>query len=146
LRDDPELAVGMVNKGHGMALRGADKPASAEEVDLMIGIAAAAEVKSQMEVKQAGVGTGSHGVALLSLGLSPCVIGREAGGTANGLVLPFQLLIEEGRSIFGDRFKELEGDQTLLEGSKTAFNFSFGLRTWGNQVGNAQGGERALEL
>lgn len=44
LGDDPELALRMVNDGDGMAGGGADGPASAEEINLMIGVDASSEV------------------------------------------------------------------------------------------------------
>ena len=35
---------------------------------------------------------------------------------------------------------------SFLEGAKAAFDFAFGLRAGGDQMGDAQGGEGALEL
>lgn len=56
----PEPAVRRVDEGDDLALSGTDGPTAAEEVDLVIGISAAAEVKGQMEVEQAGVGSRSR--------------------------------------------------------------------------------------
>ncbi len=82
-----------------------------------------------MEVEQAGIWARAHGVALVGLGLGPGVVGREAGGATNGLVLPFQFLIEEGlsRGIGGDPLEKKESDQTLLEGAKATFDLPLGL-------------------
>ena len=69
LRHDPELALGMVNEGHGMASGGADRPAPTQEVHLMVGIDAASEVQGQMEIHQAGVGSRTHDIAFFFLSL-----------------------------------------------------------------------------
>lgn len=148
LGNDPELAVWMMNEGDGVALSRGDGPTASQEVDLVVGIAAAAEVEGQMEVEQTGVWARAHGIALLGLGLGPGVVGREASGATNGLILPFQFLIEEclSRGIGGDPLEKKERDQTLLEGAKAAFDFPLGLGTGSDQMGDAQGGEGALEL
>ena len=39
-----------------------------------------------------------------------------------------------------------EGDEAFLEGAETAFDFAFGLRGWGHEVGDAEGAQGALEL
>ena len=45
LGHDPELAMGMVNEGDGMPSGGTNRPAATEEVDLVVGIDASAEVE-----------------------------------------------------------------------------------------------------
>ena len=45
LRHDPELAEGMVNDGYGVASSGTDRPASTEEINLMVGVDAASDVQ-----------------------------------------------------------------------------------------------------
>jgi len=39
-----------------------------------------------------------------------------------------------------------EGDQASLEGAETAFDFAFGLRSRGDQMGDFEGSQGALEL
>ena len=148
LGDDPELAVGMMDEGDGPALGGADGPAAAEEVDLVVGVAAAGEVQGQMKVEQARIRTGPQGVAPLGLGLGPGVIGRAAGGAAEGPVLSLQFLVQEclGGRVGGDALVGQQGDQTFLEGAEATFDLALGLRARGDQMGDAQGGEGALEL
>ena len=68
MRHDPELAFGMMNNGHGVLGGGADGPASAQEVDLVVGVDPPAQMKGQMEIQEAGVGAGAQHVALLGLG------------------------------------------------------------------------------
>ena len=64
------------------------------------------------------------------------------------LVVPEDLGLEQGVGVFGvgDFFVGQEADEAFLEGAEAAFDFAFGGGVWGNAVGDAQGGERALEL
>ena len=48
--------------------------------------------------------------------------------------------------VIADVFISQEGYQALLQGSKAAFDFAFGLRAGSDQMGHAQGGEGALKL
>ena len=48
--------------------------------------------------------------------------------------------------VSGDFLIGQKGDDALLEGAKAAFDFAFGLRAGGDQMGDAQGGKGALEL
>jgi hypothetical protein len=74
LRHDPELTLGMVNEGHGMAGGGTDGPTATEEINLVVSVDAAAEVERQMEVQQAGVGTRTQDGALFFLSLGAGVV------------------------------------------------------------------------
>ena len=138
----------MVNDGDGLAFSGPDGPAATEEVDLVIGVAAAVEVDRQMEVEEAGVGSGTQDIAFVDRGLGPGVVGRETCGSADGEILTLQFMIEEALSwaVLDDFLEGEERDQALLEGAETAFDFSFCLRTGSDQVGDAESGEGALEL
>ena len=49
-------------------------------------------------------------------------------------------------SIAGDFFIGQDGHQAFLQGAKAAFDLALGLRAGGDQMGDAQGGEGALEL
>lgn len=64
------------------------------------------------------------------------------------LVVPVQLVLEEliGGLEVGDAFVGQEGDEPFLKGVEAAFDFAFGLGVGGDAVGDAQGGEGALEL
>ena len=78
----------------------------------------------------------------------PSGIGAVTGGAADGVILVGQLAVQHDLSggVIGDLFVSQERYQALLQSSKTAFDFAFGLRTGGHQVGHSQGGEGALEL
>ena len=82
MRHDPELACGMMNNGHGVLGGGADGPASAQEIDRVVGVDPAAQMNGQMEIQEAGVGTGPPRVALLGLGQGAGLVRGQAGGAA----------------------------------------------------------------
>ena len=71
---DPELVFGMVNEGDGMPSGGTDRPATTEEVDLVVGVDTSAEVDGEMEIQEAGVGTRTQNGALFGLGLGAGVV------------------------------------------------------------------------
>src|SRR5436190_9885126 len=91
LGDDPELALRMMNDGHGMASGGGDWPASTQEIDLVIGVDATCEVQSQMEIQQAGIRTRAHDTALFFLSLGASVVWGQAGGATDRPILTGQL-------------------------------------------------------
>ena len=148
LIDDPELAVGMVNEGDSLAVGGSDRPASTEEVDLLIGIDPATAMQGQMEIEQAGVRTGLQDGALFELGFGASVIRGETSGAAKGAVLAGQFGGEQFLSVrvISDFFEGQKRNETFLEGAKAAFNFALGLRAGGDQMGDPQRGEGALEF
>jgi len=102
-----------------------------------------------MEVEQRGDWHGPQGGAFFLAGAVPRVIGRAAGGAADVfLVVPSDLGLEQGIGghIVGDFFVSQEGHQAVLERAEAAFDFAFGLGVGRDPVGDAQGGEGALEL
>ena len=91
LRYDPELALRMMNDGHSMASGGADWPASAQEINLVIGVDAACEVQGQMEIQQTGIRTRAHDGAFFFLSLGASVVRGQASGATDGSILTGQL-------------------------------------------------------
>ena len=138
----------MVDEGDGSALGWRNGPAPAEEVDLEVGIDAAAQVERQVQVQQGGGRARPDGRALLQQGFGPSGIGTQAGGAADGGILVGDLAIQDDLSggVIADVFISQERHQARLQGAKAAFDFAFGLRARGDQMGHAQGGEGALEL
>ena len=51
-----------------------------------------------------------------------------------------------GGRVGGDALVGQQSDQTFLEGAEAAFDLALGLRARGDPMGDAQGGEGALEL
>jgi len=101
---DPELAFGMVNEGDGMPSGGTDRPATTEEVDLVVGVDTSAEVDGEMEIQEAGVGTRTQNGALFGLGLSA---GVAWGYFLSGVEYPDVTVIgpemlKQGSSFVGD--------------------------------------------
>ena len=137
-----------MNDRHGLPGGGTDGPTATEEVDLVIGVDAAAQVQCQMEVQQAVVGTVGPDGAPLGLGLGAGLVGGQAGGAADGAVLPGQFAGEQflGGGVSGDFLAGQQRDQAFLEGAEAAFDFTLGLGAGGGEAGDAQRGEGALEL
>ena len=142
----PELAERMVDEGDGCSLGWSNGPTPAQEVDLEVGIDPAAQVERQMQVQQGGGRTRPAGRALLRPGFGPSGIGTPAGGAADGGILVGDLAIQDDLSggVIADVFISQERHQTLLQGAKATFDFAFGLRARGDEMGHAQGGEGAL--
>ncbi len=148
MRHDPELTLGMMNNGHGVPGGRADGPASTQEVDLVVRVDPPTQIKRQMEIQEAGVGTGAQHVALLGLSLGAGLVRGQAGGAADGSILAGQFAGEEFLSpgIVGDFLVGQEGQEPLLEGAEAAFDFAFGLRAGRDQMGDPQRREGPLEL
>ena len=72
---DPELALRMVNDGYGVPGGRANGPASAQKVDLVVSVDATTQIERQMEIQEAGVGTGAQDDTLLGLGHGAGLIG-----------------------------------------------------------------------
>ena len=120
----------------------------AKKVDLVVGVDAAFQMESQMQVQQGCRRTGTRGCALLGEGIFPGCIGAEAGGAADGGILALNLPVEHDLcgGIAADFFIGQDGHQAFLQGSKAAFDLAFGLRAGSDQMGYPQSGEGALEL
>src|SRR4051812_21594826 len=93
--DDPELALGMMNDGHGVLCGGANGPASTQKIDLVVSVDSTAQVDRQVKIQEATVWTGAQHDALLGLRLGASLIRGQAGGAANGPILAGQLAREQ---------------------------------------------------
>ena len=148
LGDCPELSERVMDERDGGSFGWGDVPTAAEKVALVISVDASFQMEGQMQVQQGCRRTGSRGRALFLQGLLPSRVGAQAGGAADGGVLPFNLPVEHdlGSGVAADFFVGQEGHQPLLQGTKAAFDLAFGLRAGSDQMVHAQGGEGALEL
>jgi len=137
-----------MDEGDGGSLGGSDVPASAKKVDLVVGVDPSFQMESQMEVQQGCRWTGTRHGALFRQGFLPGRIRAEAGGAANGGVLALNLSVEHDLcgGIVIDFFVGQNGHQAFLQGSKTALDFAFGLRTGSDQMRDSQSGKGALKL
>ena len=121
--------MGMVDDGHGLARGRSDFPTLTEEVDLVVGLAAATKMQGEMQVEEAGFRGRTQGVAGFVLGLVPGLIGGEASGPANSAVLALNLAVEDdlGRVVMDDSLEGQQGEQALLEGAEATFDFPLGV-------------------
>ena len=101
-----------------------------------------------MQVQQGRWRARTYRRAFLLERLVPSRIRTAARSAADGDVLLGDLAIQDGLSggVITDPFVSQERYQALLQGSKAAFDFAFGLGAGGHQMGHAQSGEGALEL
>ena len=158
VRDDPELAFGVEDDGDGFEERGSDGPAAAEELDGVVGRAAALEVDGPVQIAERGGRRGLEFGAIFIEGERPGLVGDEAGGAAGFVgVVPGDLLGEQGvgGGEGGAAGGAQERDEAVLKRAETAFDFALGLRVRGDAVGDAEAeplgpepaeGQRALEL
>ncbi len=149
MRDDPELAFGVEDDGDGFEERGSDGPATAEELDGVVGRAAALEVDGEVQIAERGRRCGLELGAVLIEGDLPGLVGDEAGGAAGFVgIVPGDLLGEQGvgGSEIGDAGGAQERDEAVLKRAEATFDFAFCLRVRGDAVGDAQAEQRALEL
>jgi len=137
-----------VNDRYGFSGSGTDGPTATQKVDLLIGVDATLEMQRQVQIQQAGVGTGLAYRALLGLRQRAGLIRGEASGATDGAVKPGEFAVEYllGARVVGDFFIGQQGKETVLEGAEAAFDFAFGLRTGSHEVRDAQRGESSLEL
>lgn len=119
-----------------------------EEVNLAVRVDAAFEVECQVQVQQRGWRAGPDGCAPVHQGFVPSRVGAETRGAADRGILALNLPVKHGLrgGIAADFLIGQKCDQAFLQGSKTAFDLALGLGAGGDQMGDAQGGEGALEL
>jgi hypothetical protein len=147
--DDPEALVGVMDEGDALGAAGGHGPVLAEEIQGVVGVETALEVEGQMEIEQWDWGWGAQAGAFFLEGFIPSLVGGQAGGAADMVVVvPVDLGLEQlvGLGVVLDALVGQEGDQTSLEGAEAALDLAFGLGVGGDAVGHAQGGEGALEL
>src|SRR5258708_38524884 len=137
-----------MDEGDCGSFGGSDVPALAKKVDLVVGVDPSFQVESQMEVQKGCGRTGTRDGTLFCQGFLPGRIGAEAGGAANGGILALDLSVEHDLcgGIAADFFISQDCHQGVLQGAKVAFDFAFGLRTGGDEMGDTQGGEGTVEL
>src|SRR5580692_707260 len=119
----------MMDQGDGRAFGWGNGPTAAQKVDLVIGVDPAAQMERQMEIQQGGSWARTDGRAFFLKSLVPGRVGAVARGAADGGILVGDLAIQDELSggVIADLFVSQQRDQPLLEGSKAAFDFAFGL-------------------
>jgi len=145
---DPELGLGMVDEGDGMAGGGTDRPTATEEINLVVGVDAPPQMQGQMEIQQAGVGARTEYGALFFLSFGAGVVRGQVGGATDGAILACQFAGQQFLcgGVGGNFLVGQEGDDSLLESAKATFDFAFGLRAGRDQMRDAQGGEGTLKF
>jgi len=128
--NDPEALVGVVDDGDVLLADRSHRIGLAVEFDGEVGVETALKVNGQVQVQEWRHGGGAQAGAFFSQSALPGVIGGEAGGAADiVLVVPLDLSLKEvvGGSKGGDFLVGQKGDEAVLEGAEAAFDFTFGL-------------------
>lgn len=138
----------MMDEGDRDAFGWGNGPTAAQEVDLRVGIDAAAQMERQMQVQEGGGRARPDRCAPFHQSQVPGGIGAVTGGAAESVILAGHLAVQHELSgrVIADLFISQERDQAFLQRAKTAFDLTFGLRARGDQMGHPQGGEGALEF
>ena len=136
MRQNPEVFLRMVDQGDGAFCGGGDGPGSAQEIDGVVGVDAAAELERQMQVEQRLGWRGLQASTLLGEGMDPGLFGAQTCGAAWGVVVAVDFQAEQfvGRAIVMDVFIGQQRHQPMLEGVETALDFAFGLGTGRDEV------------
>jgi hypothetical protein len=123
-----------MNEGDGGFFGGGNGPASAEKVDLVVGVDPPSQVESQMEVQERYRRTGTGSRAFFGQGLCPSRIRAEEGSAADRGILSFTFLVEDDlrRGVIAYLFISQDCHQTLLQSAKAAFDLALGLWTGGD--------------
>jgi hypothetical protein len=125
-----------------------DLVGAAFEVDGVGGADFSGGSKGEVEIEQGSGRTGAQGGVELDLGGFEEAVGDFAGGGVFCGVLAGDFHLEDfvGERVGVDFGVGEEGDEAFLESAEAAFDFAFGLRGWGDEVGDAEGAQGALEL
>jgi len=138
----------MVYDGHGPAFGRCDLVGAPFKIDGVVIVDSSRGSQREVKIEKGRGRAGPQGAAIFQKSLPPNSDRHEIGGSAFGLVLAGEFHLKDFVSMepiahFGMGHKS---NQAALESAEATFDFSFGLRTWGNEMSDAQGSQGALEL
>lgn len=148
LVDDPKFAVWMVDDGDGVAGGLGDFIISPLKVDGVIVINPAFGAEREVEIEKAGSGRGAETGLVFLQRFFPHFEWDRASAALHGSVLTLDFHLQDLVSMLPglDFGVGQKGDQAFLESAEAAFDFSFGLRSWGDEVSHGEAEQGALEL
>lgn len=138
----------MVYDGNGLAFGRGDLVAAPFKIDGMVVVDSSRGSQREVKIEKSREGAAPEGVGFFQEGLLPNGDGHEIGAAVFGLVLAvdFHLKNLVGMLPIAHVGVGHERDEATLESAETAFDFSFGLGSRGDEMGDAQSPERALKL
>ena len=145
---DPKTAVGMVYDGDDLAFRRCDLVAAPFKIDGVVIVDSSRSSQREVEIEESRERTGSEGAGIFEESFLPNSDRNEIGAAVFGLVLAGEFHLKDfvGMLPIAHVGVGHESDKPALESAKAAFDFSFGLRSWGDEVSDAQSPQCALEL
>ena len=144
----PKTAVWMVYDGDSLAFGRGDLVAATFKIDGVVVVDSSRGSQREVKVEKSRLGAGPEGADVFPVSLLPNRDRNEIGAAVFGLVLAGEFHLKDfvGMLPIAHVGVGHESDKQALESAKAAFDFSFGLRSWGDEVGDAQSPQGALEL
>ena len=144
----PKTAFWMVYDCDGLAFGRGDFVAAAFKIDGVVVIDSSRGPQREVEVEQCREGTGSEGAGFFQERLLPNGYRNKAGAAISGLILADDFHLENLVGMIPIAYVSVghECNEAALKSAETSFDFPLGLRSWGDEMGNAQSAECALKL
>ena len=144
----PKTAAGMVHDGDGLAFGRGDLVAATFKIDGVVVIDSSRGSQREVKVEKSREGAGPEGTCFFQKSLLPNRDRNEIGAAVFGLVLAGEFHLKDLVGMLPIAHVGVchESDEAALESAEAAFDFSFGLWSWGDEVSDAKSPQRALEL
>ena len=138
----------MVYDGDGLAFGRGDLVAASFKIDGVVIVDSSRGSQREVKVKESREGAGPEGADIFQESFLPNGDRDEICAAVFGLVLADEFHLKDivGMQPTAHVGVGHESDEAALESSEAAFDFSFGLRSWGDEVSNAQSEQGALKL
>lgn len=138
----------MVCDGDGFAFGGGNFVTAPFEVDGVVIVDPARAPQGEMKIEESRGGTRALGAAVLEDGLLPNLVRNQPGAAIFCFVLALDFHLKNLISVLPglDFGVGQEGDKAFLESAEAAFDFAFCLRGWGDEMGDFEISQCALEL
>jgi hypothetical protein len=138
----------MVDDGDGLAGGLRDFIISSLKVDGVIVIDPAVGAEGEVQIEKAGRGRGAETGFVFRQRFFPHIQRDGASAALYGPVLTLDFHLQDFVGVFPglDFGVRQKGDQAFLESAEAAFDFPFGLRSWGDEVSHGEAEQGALEL
>jgi len=138
----------MVNNGDGLAFGRGDLVAASLKIDGVVIVDSSRGSQREVEIEKSREGTGPEGAGLFQESLLPNGDRDEICAAVSGLVLADEFHLKDfvGMQPTAHVGVGHESDETALESAEAALDFSFGLRSWGDEVSDAKSQQGALKL
>jgi len=138
----------MVYDGDGLAFGWGDLVAASFKIDGVVIVDSSRGSQREVEVEESREGAGAEGADVFPKSFLPNGDRDEIRAAVSGLVLADEFHLKDfvGLQPAAHVGVGHKSDEAALESAEAAFDFSFGLRGWGDEVSDAQSQQGALKL